>query len=382
MKKILFISTRNPYSGRFSGDVIGSLKIINVLKKKYTVDIVTLSKGKIKNKKNIISFHQPNFFLKILYVLLSLCKMRPLQFGLFQSKKMKEYIQRVAENYDLLFFYHFRSSQYLPKKYKGRTVIEMGDLYSHNYFQTFCNLDILNPVKYIYFVESFLVKRIEKNIFINFDKIILFSKNEIKKINKIFKKKLFNISLSVNLIDNKISYSKKNNQILFIGNLGYLPNLLAVKDFIKNILPSLRVRITNIQFCVVGNVGKINKFFLSFHKGVIFVGQQHNIKNYIKKSFCGLANLKIATGIQGKVLTYMSYGLPTICSKKVSPNFKNNVINYNNNKELIEKIVNLKNNRKLSKKLSKKSLVFVKKLKSNKINLEYLKIVNFNKKPF
>ena len=95
-----------------------------------------------------------------------------------------------------------------------------------------------------------------------------------------------------------------------------------------------------------------------------------------------MANLKIATGIQGKVLTYMSYGLPAICSKKVSPNFKNNVINYNNNKELIEKIVNLKNNKKLSKKLSKESLVFIKKLKSNKINLEYLKIVNFNKKSF
>ena len=34
MKKILFISTRDPYSGRYSGDVIGSKKIINILKKK------------------------------------------------------------------------------------------------------------------------------------------------------------------------------------------------------------------------------------------------------------------------------------------------------------------------------------------------------------
>ena len=34
MKKILFISTRDPYSGRYSGDVIGSNKIINVLNKK------------------------------------------------------------------------------------------------------------------------------------------------------------------------------------------------------------------------------------------------------------------------------------------------------------------------------------------------------------
>ena len=32
-KKILFITTRNPYSGRYSGDVIRSAKIINLLKK-------------------------------------------------------------------------------------------------------------------------------------------------------------------------------------------------------------------------------------------------------------------------------------------------------------------------------------------------------------
>ena len=178
MRKILFISTRNPYSGRFSGDVIGSLKIINFLKKKYDVDVVTINKEKIKNKKNIFFFEQPNFFFKIFYVLLSLGKMKPLQFGLFHSKKMKEYVQLNAENYELLFFYHIRSSQYLPKNYKGRTVIEMGDLYSYNYSQTSYNLRALNPLKYIYFIESFLIKRIEKKIFTNFDKIILFSKNE------------------------------------------------------------------------------------------------------------------------------------------------------------------------------------------------------------
>ena len=78
----------------------------------------------------------------------------------------------------------------------------------------------------------------------------------------------------------------------------------------------------------------------------------------------------------------MSYGLPVICSNKVSLNFKNNVVNYNNNKELVEKILNLKNNKKLSKKLSKDSLAFIRKVKSNKISLEYLKIVDFSKKLF
>ena len=102
----------------------------------------------------------------------------------------------------------------------------------------------------------------------------------------------------------------------------------------------------------------------------------------MKNSICGLANLKIATGIQGKVLTYMSYGLPVICSNKVSSNFRNSVINYNNNNELIKKIINFKNNKKLSKKFSKNSSAFIKKLKLNKIGLKYLRIIDFNKKLF
>ena len=46
MKKILFISVRNPYSGRYSGDVIRSLKILKLLKKKYDVKCVYLKKKK------------------------------------------------------------------------------------------------------------------------------------------------------------------------------------------------------------------------------------------------------------------------------------------------------------------------------------------------
>ena len=44
MKKILFITTRNPFSGRYSGDVIRSLKIVNFLKKKHNLDVVCLIK--------------------------------------------------------------------------------------------------------------------------------------------------------------------------------------------------------------------------------------------------------------------------------------------------------------------------------------------------
>ena len=57
----------------------------------------------------------------------------------------------------------------------------------------------------------------------------------------------------------------------------------------------------------------------------------------------------------------MSYGLPIICSPTVASKFKNNVLNYKNEGELIQKILTLKSNRNLSNKMSKKSINFIKK---------------------
>ena len=127
------------------------------------------------------------------------------------DSKMKKFIDENADNYDLIFFYHIRSSQYLPRYYRGKKIIEMGDLYSSNYIQTYKNLSIFNPLKYIYLLESFFVKKAETQIFFDFDKIILFSKNEIKKINRSFKKKIYQINISVNKFKDKFRFSRNNN---------------------------------------------------------------------------------------------------------------------------------------------------------------------------
>lgn len=374
MKKILFISTRNPYSNRYSGDVIGSKKIISVLKKKNTLDVVTLGNTENLSQNNIYIFKYPSFFLKFIYMIKSLILLKPLQFGLFYSKKMEEFIYDRAADYDLIFFYHIRSSQYLPKNYYGEKIIEMGDLYSDNYKQTFNNLNILNPLKYIYFFESFLMKNMEKKIFLNFDKIILFSKHEIKEIDKSLRKKIYHINVSIDKVKKKYQFSKNNKKILFIGNLKYLPNILAVKNFARNILPKLKKDLSDVKFEVVGEINKFDKFFLS-SKYVKCLGSQKNIEKFIKGSFCGLANLEIATGMQGKILSYMSYGLPAICSKKVAINFDKNVISYNDESELLVKIRKLKNDKKLGNQISKKSLRFINKFKWQKIQKEYLKII-------
>ena len=252
----------------------------------------------------------------------------------------------------------------------------MGDLYSENYNQSFKTLNIFNPLKYFYFFESYFMKKLEKNIFLNFDRITLFSKNDSQKINKKFKGKIFQIDESVGSVIKKFTFSKKNNKILFVGNLNYLPNFLACEKFINNTLYNLKKDLPEVKFLIIGNISKIKKFFLN-KPSVEILGPKRNISPYIKNCFCSLANLEIATGVQGKVLTYMSFGLPVICSKKVARNFGSNVISYKGDLELRKKIISIKNNKKASNKFSKKSIWFAKKLDSKRMSLKYLQLLNF-----
>ncbi len=379
MKKILFVSTRNPYSGRYSGDVIRSLKILNLLKKRYQVDLVFLGNEKSKKIKdvNIRSFKPANFWFKFFYCIVSFFQLNPIQFGLFFSAKMRKYINENSFNYDTIFFHHLRSIQFLPKNYHGKKILDMGDLYSDNYFQTYKYLNFLNPIKYIYLIEAFLIKLAEERVFSIFDKVLLFSKKEAEKIKTKFDKNVIvQVDESIERVNKKLSFSKKNFKVLFIGNLNYLPNILACKDFVKNVLPDLKNKIPNLKFCIVGDVKKSVKIYLSKNKDVQIVGSKKNLTKYANNSICGLANLSIATGVQVKVLTYMTFGLPVVCSKQVSLNFAKNVLTYNSNSELADQILKLKNKKVLWNIFSKKSFKFVKKFKWENISKRYLNLLS------
>jgi len=370
IKKILIVSPRNPFSGRFSGDVIRAKKISQYLKKKFSVTVLTLdeyitSQKKIKNL-NLISFKKNNIFIKFFNIIKFLLKLQPMQLGYFYSNEINKFIRENYHNFDFIFFQSLRTTQYyFPPDYKKK-YLDMGDLYSSNYLQTSKTKNIFNPLKYIYLLEGMLIKKYEMKCFQRFDKIYLFSKKEIRSIN-LFKNNIEQINYGIEKIKKKFRYSKNNNKIIFIGNIKYLPNRDACKYFAKNIFPKIVNKDPSIRFHIIGDIYKIDKFLLERNKSITVHGKVNKLDNIIKNSFCGLANLNISTGIQTKILTYMSFGLPCISSRKVVENFdklNSKIIpNYRNDKELIKLILKLKNNKKFSTKISQKSIKEIKKFK-------------------
>ena len=74
MKKILFVSNRNPFSGRYSRDVIRAKKIVNYLSKNNFVKVVSINRSNIKKKYSRLSFQgfrHENLLFKIFYIIIT-----------------------------------------------------------------------------------------------------------------------------------------------------------------------------------------------------------------------------------------------------------------------------------------------------------------------
>ncbi len=374
MKKILFVSPRNPFSGRYSGDVVRANKFINFFSRNNFVKVISpdFKNSTIRRSKlNYEGFKDTNFITKIYYVFLSLINLKPLQLGYFYSPKIHKYIKKYHEDYDLIFFQSFRTAQYKPENSVASNILDMGDITSNNYNQTSRKIFFLNPLRIIYFIESILLKKYEDFCFYSFQKTLLFSKKEINSVKKEFRKKIIQISFGVESIKRKYKFSLKNNKIVFIGNIKYSPNKHACYEFVDRILPKILKIYPNIEFHIIGEISKIDKFFLNLRTNVKIHGKVNNLEPYLNKTICGLANLKISSGIQTKLLTYMSYGIPSVCSHQVAKNFdaieKSKINYYKNNEELIKIILKFKRNKNYSLLASKRSLKTIRNFKWDKI---------------
>jgi len=191
------------------------------------------------------------------------------------------------------------------------------------------------------------------------------------------KKKFQIIKSGININRKIFKFRSKNNKILFLGNINYLPNKIACKDFINKIMPTLYTKDKKISFHIIGPISNFNQKLFKKYKNVKVHGAVENLSKVFKKSFCAINNVKIATGYQNKILTYMSYGIPVISYKKYSEfNDNSEVMYYNNNFELIYKIIELKKKKYTANKLSLNSYSIIKRNFSwEKRASDYLNIV-------
>lgn len=102
--------------------------------------------------------------------------------------------------------------------------------------------------------------------------------------------------------------------LVFTGQMDYRPNVDAVMDFARNMLPVLRHVRSDIRFAVVGRNPPADVERLADLPGVIVTGAVPDVRPWLAAADVVVAPLRIARGIQNKVLEAMAMARPVVAS--------------------------------------------------------------------
>ncbi|HEY8711131.1 MAG TPA: glycosyltransferase, partial [Burkholderiaceae bacterium] len=102
--------------------------------------------------------------------------------------------------------------------------------------------------------------------------------------------------------------------IVFTGAMDYWPNIDAVTWFVREVMPPLLRLWPNARFHIVGrNPAAAVKALASDHVKV--TGTVPDVRPYLQHAAVVVAPLRLARGIQNKVLEAMAMGRPVVASE-------------------------------------------------------------------
>jgi polysaccharide biosynthesis protein PslH len=108
-------------------------------------------------------------------------------------------------------------------------------------------------------------------------------------------------------------YSKDEQTVVFTGAMDYWPNVDAVTWFARDILPGLRQRHPRLRFYIVGRSPDAAVQALA-SDAVVVTGTVPDVRPYLQHADVVVAPLRLARGIQNKILEAMAMGRPVVAS--------------------------------------------------------------------
>jgi sugar transferase (PEP-CTERM/EpsH1 system associated) len=133
---------------------------------------------------------------------------------------------------------------------------------------------------------------------------------------------------------------KGRPSIAFVGAMDYFPNADAAVWFANTVHPALQKRDPSIEFLIVGRNPTPSVAALARIPGVRVTGEVADIRPYLASVRAAVTPLRIARGIQNKVLEALAFGKPVIASEAVCRTFGANtpvgLIRCNSAEEYIE----------------------------------------------
>jgi sugar transferase (PEP-CTERM/EpsH1 system associated) len=294
---------------------------------------------------------------------LAFTRRQPLQVGFFRSMRLQRIINHryIEHPPDLIYCHLIRMSEYV-RHLPVPKVLDYMDAFSLGMFRASANSNNFFW-KHIYRVEAALCAYYERFIFSEFDYSTIISRQDQQAL-KILQKD------SVTVVSNGIDIDQfyyedqleRKEQILFIGNLGYAPNVRAAQYLINELMPRLWEKRPEARLLLAG--ARPTPWLKRIRDPRIeLLGWVENIRDAYCQGAVFVAPLFTGSGMQNKILEAMSVGVPCITTEIVNDSIlakpERDILLAEDADRFIEQILLLFDQEEIFRRLSKNGRAFI-----------------------
>lgn len=330
MQELLYLVHRIPYPPN-KGDKIRSYHLLKHLRQDYQVHLGTFidddeDRKYLDTVKNLcgetcfINLHPRAARFRSLLGLLS---SQPLTLHYYRNRRLQAWVNHMLETRPIRKILIFSSAmaQYASHAGHARRVIDFVDMDSDKWMQYAVTAKW--PANWVYRREANLLLGYERRVAEDFDSATFVSEAEAD----LFKRLAPEVATKVTFFNNGVDadfFSPRNiyhnpypngiSTIVFIGAMDYRANVDAVEWFARDIFPAIRAQLPTVEFHIVGARPTASVRGLDALPGITVTGSVPDVRPYLAHASLAVAPLRIARGIQNKVLEAMAMEKTVVAS--------------------------------------------------------------------
>ncbi|TRZ95482.1 glycosyltransferase [bacterium] len=321
--RMLFLSTRLPFPP-IGGERLRPFYFIKYLALRWKITILSFFDSQ-REKKAARNYLHNIPGLEICH--LSLPRLRsylqsaaglfslwPIEIAYYADRQMRSLVERQIKTreYDLIFCHLLRMAPYVQDIQGIKKVLDISDALSLRY--EISSRYRKGPFKFIEHIESRRLKQYEPGVAEKFDLNLISSsidKDHLEAKLGISKLEVIENGIEPDMI-NQAETSSIRQKIVFFGNLRIFHNVDAIRYFYQKIFPLIRAKIKDAQLVIVG--ANIPRCILKLRQdsAVSVFRDVPDLFEYVRDASVSIAPMRIAVGIQNKILQSMAYGVPVV----------------------------------------------------------------------
>lgn len=240
----------------------------------------------------------------------------PFTVAYFNERRLHEQVAKRMrrEHFDVILVYSSGMAQFVEPYSDVPRIMQFADLDSLKWRQYADNSSI--PRSWIFRREFHRLLEYERNLARTFTHSLVCTPRELEDLERLIPGTAAScVSNGVDLeVFRPQSLEKIPGEMVFTGVMDYYPNIEGIVWFCRDVLPLICRELPGVTLTICGARPDARVKALARIPGVTVTGRVPDVRPYLARASVAVVPLRIARGIQNKLLEAMAMGLPAVAS--------------------------------------------------------------------